>query len=170
MALRYLGMATDDLALVLDLTSQSLQIHAELDSLFSTGLSDFDYNNLSMAYGNLGLYRKARELGEMAVGLDRAHEREGALAYSLETLARPHFALGQIERTLALLNECIAVSRKLGNQETEASCLHLLGRIMLAQGDARRARSYLHSPNIADTAIPGSPQPGMAGRSVFLER
>lgn len=144
-ALLILGLATDDLALDLSLTGQALQIFETFERFSSGSGSAAGCNNLCAVNGNLGLYRKARELGEMAVSTNRRHQDEINLTYALETLARPLYLLGQHEAAFALLEEDITLPRKLNTPVNEAASLHLLGRIMLAQGNLRQARSYLRS-------------------------
>ncbi|HEY5901962.1 MAG TPA: GAF domain-containing protein, partial [Anaerolineales bacterium] len=144
-ALGLLGMSTSDMARQLDLTNQSLQIHEAIDRSLSSYSASGNYNNLCVMYWNLGLHPKSRDLGEMAVSMQRAHQNEGALAYSLESLARPYFALGRLDQALALVNECLAISRKIKNTGTEGACLHLLGRIAQAQGEPQKARRTLQA-------------------------
>ncbi|MGE5251561.1 MAG: tetratricopeptide repeat protein, partial [Bacteroidota bacterium] len=70
-ALTSLSVVTSDLARQLDLANRSLQITRVIDRSVSSSLSSMNYNNLCVTYWNLGLQRRARDLGEMAVSMQR---------------------------------------------------------------------------------------------------
>jgi tetratricopeptide (TPR) repeat protein len=139
--LRSLGNTTNDFASQLDFHNQSLQINRQLSRSIFIGN---DYNNLSISYSNLGLYRKARELGELSVQIARKHNEAG-LAFCLESLSRPYLALRNYEEALKLLDEGLLITRKLKSLSVEASYLQALGRASFTQGNVKEARKHLRA-------------------------
>ena len=137
-----IGIATNDKVLELSIKQQALQLQKEIDLVPAIGTS---YNNLSIAYTNLGLYRKAREFGEKSVQIAHNHNLRQLALFSLESLSRPYLALGAYEKALPLLREGLIITRNLKYAVVEASYLHTLGRAALAQRNVSEARKYLKS-------------------------
>jgi GAF domain-containing protein/CheY-like chemotaxis protein len=140
-ALSQIANYTNDFADQLALHHQALRIRKELDLRYGMAIG---YNNLSITYTNLGLYRKAREYGEMSVRISRDLNESG-LAFSLETLSRPHLALGDYQQALQLLGEGLVIARREKHLMHEAAYLHTLGQVALEQGDFKDARKYFQA-------------------------
>ncbi|HEX5809932.1 MAG TPA: GAF domain-containing protein [Anaerolineales bacterium] len=136
-ALTNVALYNGDIAKRLALQHRVLELHKELDLPFAICIS---YNNLSISYSNLGLYRKAREYGEMAVNGGRELKNDRVLFFSLETLARTYIALGEYEKAKQLLEESFEIVNKLATPEFE---YHTYARLALKHGKIKTAHTYL---------------------------
>ena len=132
---------SNDFAKKLDWANRSLQIHKDLET---PALVAGDYNSLSIYYTNLGLYRKARDLGELAVQISRDVDKD-LLAFTLETLSRPYLALRDYEKSLRMLEEGLIIAREQKDLLGEAVHLLTLGQAVFTQGKLKEARKYLQA-------------------------
>jgi tetratricopeptide (TPR) repeat protein len=133
---------SNDFAKKLDWSNRSLRIHKELEMLAPVANN---YNSLSMSYTNLGLYRKACDLGELAVQISRDNNNKDFLSFVLETLARPYLALHEYEKSFRLLNEGLIIISEQRDLVGEGVYLLTLGRMALAQMKLNEARKHFQA-------------------------
>ena len=139
--LHQIATNTNDFAKQLALYHQALRLRKELGLLYHVARS---YNNLSITYTNLGLYRKARDMGEMAVQISRDVDKV-LLASTLETLARPHLVLRDYEKPLRMLEEGLIIAKEQKDLTGEAVNLQTQGQAAFAQEKLKEARQYLQT-------------------------
>ena len=101
------------------------------------------YNNLALVYWRLGLYRRARDYAEQAVGFVRRKNARLGLAYYLDTLGRAYLALGEVDRAWSCFEEGRIIAQEVGDPWTECAYCLGLGLIALADGRPHEACDLL---------------------------
>ncbi len=117
------------------------QALAVFQSIHHLGYQGRSYNNLSLAYGILGLVGKARDYAERAVAVARQSNTRYALVTYLDSLGRAE--LDRPAQARAVYAETLALSGP-GNQAIPYAHAGL-GRIALAEGNWAGARAELEA-------------------------
>jgi GAF domain-containing protein/CheY-like chemotaxis protein/HPt (histidine-containing phosphotransfer) domain-containing protein/tetratricopeptide (TPR) repeat protein len=135
-ALTYMTLIAVDLAQARNYGEQALAIYKSINHLRFQGQA---YNILSVAYGILGLFDKARDYAERAVAIVRRFNPTAAATDYLDTLARS--LLDQPARARAIYLETLALSQP---GELAIPYAHAgLGRIALVEDHWDEARAEL---------------------------
>ena len=148
-ALTALQLTAPDLALSRNDGEQALAIYR---TVHHRRLEGRILNNLSLVYGILGLYGKARDFAEQAVAIARLSQSHQAISTYLDTLGRSQ--LDQPAQARATYAETLAHSQP-GHQAIPYAHFGL-GRLALAENDwaAARAEFEMARAELAALEIP----------------
>ena len=135
-ALNVLGFSTVDIAERIALTQQAVDAYTRCGDVFARSLA---LGNLSLAYAELGLYRRAIRVGGETVALCRAVGATQNLALQLGGILAWRVALGQLDAAAECWSELRELSDALDLPLTSALRDVHAAEIALARGDARAA-------------------------------
>jgi len=124
----------------IDLHLLSRTIWSELEDRANVGRS---LNYVGFASWLMGDFARTTELGLQTMQLFRERRDTEGVAWSLLNLAAAAFYSQQIDLAEERLEECLSWSRTGGFKEGIAWSLNLLGYVLRARGEARRAESIL---------------------------
>ena len=96
-------------------------------------------NNLGLCHRLLGEFRRAIELFEQALAINRKAGNRDGQPGNLGNLGTCYYELGQISRAIDLHEQALAICRETGGREVEAGILGLLGTCYLDLGQILRA-------------------------------
>ncbi|HSK65334.1 MAG TPA: tetratricopeptide repeat protein, partial [Anaerolineales bacterium] len=98
---------------------------------------------LSLLEHSQGTYRKARQLAEECVTLNREQERSSGIGYALSNLAMVCLSQGEPEKAYACLQEGVAVMKSIDHPRGTAINLSRLGLVALTLGRLDEAQEIL---------------------------
>jgi signal transduction histidine kinase/DNA-binding response OmpR family regulator/tetratricopeptide (TPR) repeat protein len=153
-ALNVMGAVAEDDAQGRSFFEQSLAIAQAIGDRDAQATA---YNNLTLLYWRLGLYAKARDMGERAVQISREMQSRQALGELLESVGRVYLDLGQLELAQQALEEGRTIAIDNGDRLNEALYWIMLGRVALARGRMADAREQLQvaSDILRPLGVPG---------------
>ncbi len=128
--LNALAIQSPDLALQRTYYEQSLAIAKSLNDLDRQART---YNNLALTYWSLGLYNRAYEYANQALGLISGENRKTRRAAFNETLGRIHLATGKHQQAREAFDLGKRISAELGDRTTESLCWYGLGQVLAAE-------------------------------------
>jgi tetratricopeptide (TPR) repeat protein len=138
-----LAMARTAYKLARRLLEESLLISRELGDIPRIASTRKALAEVAIAQGN---YAQARLLMEEDLASYQASGEQYSTAYPLYFLARIHFLAGDdLAKAQALSEECRALFKAVGNRRLVAYARHVLGQILLMQGEHGRARAVLEA-------------------------
>ena len=138
-----LAMSRNAYKLARRLLEESLQVSRELGDLPRIASTRKALAEVAIAQGN---YPQARSLMEEDLVSYQASGERYSTAYPLYFLARIHFLAGDdLAEAQSLAEECRALFKEVGNRRLVAYARHVLGQILLIQGEESRARSALEA-------------------------
>jgi predicted ATPase/class 3 adenylate cyclase/DNA-binding CsgD family transcriptional regulator len=104
----------------------------------------FSLCHLAQVYSEQGEYMKARASAEESLALFRELEDTVGICEALLILARVLFdPQGNTAASEALMNECLTLASKVGDEARMADANHLAAEVALSQGDSDRTRSLI---------------------------
>ena len=125
------------------LLEESLMISRELGDTRRIAATRKALAEVVIAQGN---YSRARLLIEEDLASYQASGEKYSTAYPLYFLARIHFLAGDdLAKAQALAEECKALFKEVGNRRMVAYTRHVIGQILLMQGEESRARATLET-------------------------
>jgi predicted ATPase/class 3 adenylate cyclase/DNA-binding CsgD family transcriptional regulator len=121
------------------LGEESLLLFRELDDKRSVAYLLYHLGSLAVEQGE---YARGRDLLTESVTINRELGDTRITALSLFALARLHrLSGGDLAQAHTWLDESFALFREVGDKESIANCLYLLGMLALDEGDTARAAS-----------------------------
>jgi tetratricopeptide (TPR) repeat protein len=122
----------------------TIDLHARLlGQLTDPKIRSASINRLGNCHYVLGDLRRAIQLHEQALAIDREIASRDGEAADLGNLALCYGDLGQIHREIDLYDEVVTLARETGNRQTEAVALGNLGTCYADLGQTHRAIELL---------------------------
>jgi len=139
-----LGVAAQDLAHQRSYYEQALAIYVITGRLERQAVL---YNNLAMAYANLGLYHRAHDYARQSVEMSRAMQSQGSLAYALSTMALCSLGLEEYDEAQSEIDQSLTAAREAGLKYLIDSSDQMLGRLAWLNGQYAAALTYFQKAN-----------------------